>query len=175
MEFNENIAKTIEVSEYAKKFNVSVESELGSVGDEGIILSSKAIRDNMTKPNLAREFIDRTKCDALAIAIGNAHGPYVKYPDLDFERLSEINKEINMPLVLHGGSGTSVADFKTAISKGISKINVATAIHNAVGDTIKESNSGNYFSIAAEIEKQVYEVIKNHMLIFGSNERYKNE
>lgn len=167
-DFEENIRRTKEVTDYAHKYNVSVEAELGSVGNEGEQRSEKDINDNMTKSDMAHEFVDRTKCDALAVAIGNAHGPYVKYPQLDFNRLSEIERILDMPLVLHGGSGTSEADFKNVINRGISKINVATAVHNAAGKAMMDASNYNYFETVKVIESNVSEVIETHMRIFES-------
>jgi ketose-bisphosphate aldolase len=167
-DFEENIKRTKEVSAYAHRFNVSVEAELGSVGNEGETRSTKDIEDNMTKSQMAKEFVERTNCDALAVAIGNAHGPYVKYPSLDFNRLSEIHEILDMPLVLHGGSGTSEEDFKEVIRRGISKVNVATAIHNAAGEAMKDASNNNYFETVKQIEKNVEKVIETHMKIFES-------
>lgn len=168
-DFEENIRRTKEVTDYAHQFNVSVESELGCVGDEGSTDDGDLHQDSMTNILLADEYVNRTDCDSLAVAIGNAHGPYTKYPNLDFNRLENINQTVQLPLVLHGGSGTSVKDFQKTIAKGITKINVATAIHNAAGEAMKSSNSSNYFTISKAVENAVYEVVKEHIIIFGSN------
>ena len=84
-----------------------------------------------TDPVQARDFIDRTGADALAIAVGTAHGAYKLPPKLDFDRISEIAETISTPLVLHGGSGLSDSDFRTAVERGISKVNIFTDINQA--------------------------------------------
>ncbi len=167
-DFEENIRLTKEVVDCAKKHGVSVEAELGCVGDEGVAVDMEKIKDKLTVPSLAKEFVERTGCDALAVAIGNAHGPYIKTPNLDFQRLEDINSAVDVPLVLHGGSGISKEDFRKSISLGITKVNVATAIHQAVGNGIASINYKDFFKASKVIEKEVSEVIEAHMDNFMS-------
>jgi len=134
--FGENIALTKEVVELAKNYNVPVEAELGFIAKLGQDLKSE---DKYTKTEEVKIFIEQTKVDALAIAIGTAHGFYKETPKLNFERLSEIRKEIpNTALVLHGSSGIPHQDVKKAIEYGINKINVATEFKNIFMKSLKK-------------------------------------
>ncbi|WP_138269678.1 class II fructose-bisphosphate aldolase [Anaerofustis stercorihominis] len=144
LDFEENIALSKKVIDYASKCNVPVECELGRVGgkeDEIIVNDKDAL---LTDPDKALEFSDRTNCSSLAIAIGTAHGFYKKAPNLDFERLDKINKMVSVPLVLHGTSGTKDEDVKKAISLGMCKVNYATDLRAAftkgVRDCLKMEN-----------------------------------
>lgn len=120
--YEENVRQTREVVKMCHAVGVSVEAELGAVGgDEGGALYGHADESLFTDPQLARDFVDRTGIDALAVAIGNAHGKYRGEPKLDFPRLDAIRQQAAIPLVLHGGSGISDADFRRAIELGIHK------------------------------------------------------
>jgi fructose-bisphosphate aldolase class II len=130
--FEENVRQTQEVVNYCRDFNISVEAELGAVGgDEGGNLVGAANEALYTNVAQAKEFVDLTGIDTLAVAIGNSHGQYKGVPKLDFDRLRDINASVGIPLVLHGGSGLSVNDFQTAISLGICKINFYTGMSQA--------------------------------------------
>ncbi|MCC3146081.1 ketose-bisphosphate aldolase, partial [Halanaerobium sp. Z-7514] len=125
-EFEENIALTKKVVEAAHSVGVSVEAELGTIGgteDDHTVDEADAM---YTDPDQALEFVERTGVDALAIAIGTAHGVYKGEPELDFERLKKIKKLIDMPVVLHGASGISAEDLNTAVAYGVNKVNVNT-------------------------------------------------
>lgn len=127
-----NVKKVREMAEIAHSFGASIEAELGHVGNSG--------QDNMelddtdkfyTDPKQAKDFVEKTGVDALAISVGTAHGAYKRPPKLDFERIRTIAELLPIPLVLHGGSGLSDADFKKAIQEGISKVNIFTDINVA--------------------------------------------
>lgn len=132
--FEENICITKEVVEYAHAHGVQVEAELGRIG-----ATDKIETDNdecmYTDPEEAREFVERTNVDTLAVSIGTAHGVYpVKNPKIDLDRLKDIRKEVDIPLVLHGGSGLPAETVKEAIKVsggGVSKINIATDLELA--------------------------------------------
>ncbi|MCL5291755.1 MAG: class II fructose-1,6-bisphosphate aldolase [Actinobacteria bacterium] len=129
--FEENVTLTMKIVELAHEANVSVEAELGrlvGVEDEISVTEREA---SMTDPEKAREFVERTGVDSLAVSIGNAHGWYKGKPQLDFDRLKAINEVAGIPLVLHGGSGIPDEDIKKAISLGIAKINIDTEIRDA--------------------------------------------
>ena len=118
------------------------------------------------------EFIAKTGVDALAIAIGNLHGRYVATPKLNIDRLKEIAARNNMPLVLHGGSGTSEEDFKACIHNGISKINVATALQMAVTADVKayvEDPMANYIDMKGVITEATKKSVMDHIMLFESN------
>lgn len=128
LNFAENVAITARTVEYARKFGVSVEGELGRLGgrEENVDVSDR--NANMTDPGAVEEFVARTGVDALAIAIGNAHGFYKGTPKLDFDRLIAIRKLVDCGLVLHGGTGIPEPDFIRAVQCGMNKINVGTEL-----------------------------------------------
>lgn len=137
-EYEDNIKVTRDVVEFAHKQGVTVEAELGTVGgqeDERNVDAAKAL---LTVPDMALDFVKKTNIDSLAIAIGTAHGLYKLKPKLDFERLANIRKIIDIPLVLHGASGVSPEDTRKAIELGICKVNIATELKIPFADSIKE-------------------------------------
>jgi len=133
--YEENVRRVKEMADIAHSYGATIEGELGHVGDnEGSAEGSDHLADPsafFTDPKLAKDFVDKTGVDALAIAVGNAHGAYKLPPKLDFERIRTIASTVDVPLVLHGGSGLTDADFKQAIHDGISKVNIFTDINVA--------------------------------------------
>ncbi len=129
----ENIRITRKVVEMAKSFGANVEAELGFIAK----LGQKEDTDGFTKPEQARDFIAQTGVNALAVAIGTAHGFYKHEPKLDLERLSQINAITSIPLVLHGGSGIPDEMLRNAIKRGIVKVNLATDSKNAFMKELK--------------------------------------
>ena len=130
-DYEKNVAKVAEMVKICHAMGVTVEGELGHVGDnEG---SGKLANpsDYYTDPDMALDFVSRTGVDSLAVAVGNAHGDYKFPPKLDFERISVISEKTNLPLVLHGGSGLSDEDFRIAVKRGICKVNIFTDIDKA--------------------------------------------
>ena len=170
--FEENVRITSDVTRMAKAFGVDVEAELGKVGDVGVD-DDKA--DVFTDVAEAQEFISVTGVDALAVAIGNQHGKYVATPRLNIERLKELHSGCNMPLVLHGGSGTSEEDFKSCIHNGICKINVATAIQLGVTEDVQRylatASNPNYIDMKGVIVEASQRVVADHIRLFESNNR----
>lgn len=134
--FEENIALTSRVVAVAKPNGIPVEAELGKVGGKEDDLEADA--DTNTDPLEAKEFVERTGIDSLAVAIGTAHGFYVGTPKLDKERLAQIREVVEIPLVLHGASGLSDKDVVECIQRGICKVNFATELRVAYTDGIKE-------------------------------------
>ncbi len=130
----ENIAITKRVVKLAEKYNANVEAELGYVAKLG---QSKE-KVGFTEPAEAKYFVEETGVDALAVAIGSAHGFYKEEPKLDIERLSQIHGVVDAALVLHGGSGIPVPVLRRAIQNGICKINLATEIKNIFIATLKD-------------------------------------
>jgi fructose-bisphosphate aldolase class II len=173
--FEENVRQTAEIVRIARAAGVDVEAELGKVGDTGFggEGTGEATPDVFTDVEESAEFIAKTGVDALAIAIGILHGRYVATPQLNIGRLKEIAQRNNLPLVLHGGSGTSEEDFKSCIHNGISKINVATALQMAVTYAVRnyvtECPSANYIDMKDVIVKATCESVKQHILLFESN------
>ena len=123
--FEENIAVTAAVVKTASVFGVDVEAELGHVGNAGNAEDMEN-EDFLTNADQAAEFVERTGCGSLAIAVGNAHGNYVRRPNLDFERIRRIRSAVKIPLVMHGGSGIPAEQLQKAVSLGMSKFNIAT-------------------------------------------------
>ncbi len=134
--FEENIALTNRVVAVARPNDIPVEAELGKVGGKEDDLETEA--DTNTDPLQAKEFVERTGIDSLAVAIGTAHGFYVGTPKLDKERLEQIRNVVDIPLVLHGASGLSDQDVVECIQRGICKVNFATELRVAYTDGIKE-------------------------------------
>ena len=175
LSFEENVRQTAEIVRIAHAAGVDVEAELGRVGDTGFggEGTGEATPDVFTDVDDSAEFIRLTGVEALAIAIGNLHGRYVATPKLNIERLKEIASRNELPLVLHGGSGTSEEDFKACIHNGICKINVATALQMAVTDAVRkylsENESAGYIDTKSVIVAATKESVKQHMLLFESN------
>jgi len=136
--FEENIAQSAKVVEAAHSVGVSVEAELGQLGGTEDDVTVDEADATYTRPDEAVEFVARTGVDALAIAIGTAHGVYSGEPELDFERLEEINEKTDIPLVLHGASGVSDDDVRRAVQNGINKVNVNTDFQQAFTDRVKK-------------------------------------
>lgn len=140
---------------------------LGHVGQAAQDDNSNA--DLYTNVAQAKEFVERTGCDCLAIAIGTAHGAYPKgmIPRLDFDRLRELKEELDMPLVLHGGSGAGEENIKKAVACGINKINVCTDLFrhavNATIDTLKENPSIDYMDLCIAAQNAMKDFIRSYM------------
>lgn len=124
----ENIAALRTVVEMARPAGVTVEGELGAVGHVGTSSAEGQHGSTLTDPDQAAYFVKNSGVDCLAVSIGNAHGDYPALPQLDFDLLERIHRSVSIPLVLHGGSGTPDEDIRRALSLGIAKVNVATAL-----------------------------------------------
>lgn len=174
--YDENVKKVKEMADIAHSYGATIEGELGHVGDnEGSAEGSSHLSDPsqfFTDPRMAKDYVDKTGVDALAIAVGNAHGAYKLPPKLDFDRIRTIARTVNVPLVLHGGSGLTDNDFKQAIKEGISKVNIFTDINvTAVEAEFKKFSNmdkGIIDLIPAAVEAVKQEAEKK-MLLFGSN------
>ncbi len=171
----ENISKTKEIINLAKKYNASVEAEIGCVG--GSEDGSEEITVNCTSPAEAIKFVTETNVDALAIAIGNAHGNYKETPHLRFDILNKVKESVSVPLVLHGGTGILPEEFIKCRENGIKKINIATATFDSVEKSVRESynNSkinGYYDLQGAEVEG-AYKNALRHIEIFDCADKAK--
>src|SRR5690554_1372900 len=136
--FEENIELTRKVVEAAHAVGVSVEAELGQLGGVEDDISVDEEDATFTDPEQAVEFVEKTGVDALAIAIGTAHGVYSGDPKLDFERLKSIKEKIKIPVVLHGASGVLETDVKKAVSLGVNKVNINTDFQQVFNAKIRE-------------------------------------
>lgn len=167
--FEENIKRTREVVRLAEKYGATTEAELGLVGGSEDGSYDHGIR--CTNPDDAKLFCERTGIDALAVAIGNAHGNYPVAPKLAFDVLEEIHKKTEVPLVLHGGSGITDDDFQKAISLGIVKVNIATASFNKLTQRAEEylqsEGKHNFFSLNEAMVQGTYENVKHHIEVFN--------
>ena len=171
--FEENIARVKAVVERARKYSATVEAELGLVGGSEDGSCDHGIR--CTDPDDAVVYARETGIDALAVAIGNAHGNYPVAPTLAFDVLEKIHEKVDIPLVLHGGSGITDKDFQKAISLGIRKVNIATASFNSltahVEKYMESTDKHNFFDLNEAMVQGTYENVKKHILVF--NEPYQ--
>ena len=175
-DYDTNVAKVKEMAEIAHSYGATIEGELGHVGDnEGSAEGSSHLADPskfFTDPKLAKDYVEKTKVDALAIAVGNAHGAYKLPPKLDFERIRTIASTVDVPLVLHGGSGLTDNDFRQAIKEGISKVNIFTDINiaavKAEFSKFTDMNKGIIDLIPAAVEAVKQETIAK-MELFSSD------
>lgn len=133
-EYEENVRRVAEMAAIAHEYGATIEGELGHVGNNEGSDVQEDPSAFYTDPEQAKDFVERTKVDALAIAVGTAHGAYKLPPKLDFERIETIASTIDVPLVLHGGSGLTDEDFRHAIRSGISKVNIFTDINVAAAE-----------------------------------------
>lgn len=129
--YEENVANVAKMVEICHAMGATVEGELGHVGDNAGAGKLENPQDYFTDPDTAADFVAKTGVDALAVAVGNAHGDYAFPPKLDFERIETISKRTELPLVLHGGSGLADDDFRRAVTLGVSKVNIFTDIDKA--------------------------------------------
>ena len=193
--FEENVEITRRVVEVCHSAGIPVEAELGKVGgkedsldggDGGYTLSDEVrpvqrtmhsrVPFGYTVPEEAAEFAERTEVDSLAVAIGTAHGVYKGIPRLDVDRLSEIRKVVEVPLVLHGTSGVPDETVRECIERGICKVNYATDLRIAFTDGVKECLAANpkvfdpkkYGGAGRE---KVKEYVKGRILVCGSNQK----
>lgn len=180
--FEENASRTAEVTVYAHSKGLTVEAELGRVGNamvgnEADKVSDENPEDTLTLPEEVVEFVARTDVDALAIAIGTAHGVYKKTPTLRIDRLDRITQVCDKPLVLHGGSGTPDDQMKEAISHGITKINIFSDVLIALNSGLKSklnniSNPSTWPAyVFEEARENMKNVIREKIQLFGSNNR----
>ncbi|MBE5802054.1 MAG: class II fructose-bisphosphate aldolase [Clostridiales bacterium] len=173
--YEENVRKLAELTKIAHAFGATVEAELGHVGDNDRMEEDPSAQDPSafyTDPVQAKEFVDKTHVDALAIAVGTAHGAYRFTPKLDFDRIVAIRHAIpETPLVLHGGSGLSDEDFRQAIRCGIAKVNIFTDINVAGAKAIREAVQAEKCAMTDLMNLQV-EAVKaetmKKMRLFGS-------
>lgn len=169
----ENIRQTAEVKKLAAEYGADCEGEIGCVG--GSEDGSEDIAINCTSPKQALEFYEKTKVDALAVAIGNAHGNYKQAPKLRFDILEQTASLVGAPLVLHGGTGILPDDFRRCISLGINKINIATATFDSVEQSVRAAYEnaeikGYYDLQTAEVDG-AYKNAMKHIDVFGCSDK----
>ena len=174
--FEENIRRTREVVDALRNRNITVEAELGHVGNGwvGSGEGSESGPDILTEPDKVAEFVARTGVDALAVSIGTAHGVYIKAPRLDIDRLQKITAASDIPLVLHGGSGTPEDQLQAAIANGICKINIYSEMLTAWNTTMLEElqklpHMAAWHGVLRQApDAAMREVIREKIRLFGS-------
>ena len=179
LSFDENAKNTAIVTEYAHKKGITVEAELGHVGNASVGSISETGEDtdpgeSLTVPEEVAKFVEITDVDALAVAIGTSHGVYQKTPELRIDRLDEITAVCDRPLVLHGGSGTPDDQMQNAIHHGITKINIYSDVLYALNQGLKGylntmSNPSTWpFLVYEDAMKMMKEVVREKLRTFGS-------
>ncbi len=180
--FDENAKKTAEVTKFAHAKGITVEAELGHVGNASVGSISETGTDtdpgeSLTVPEEVKKFVEITDVDALAVAIGTAHGVYQKTPELRIDRLDEITAICDRPLVLHGGSGTPDDQMKNAIHHGITKINIYSDVLFALNQGLKNylntmTNPSTWpFLVYEDAIKMMKNVVREKLRTFGSSGR----
>ncbi len=163
LSFEENIAETKRVVDFYHPRGIPVEAELGHVGDPGDYEAVMASYD-YTDPSQAAEFVERTGCDALAVAIGNVHGPYSTTPRIAFDVLEAVRDAVDVPLVLHGASGIPDEDVKRAVGLGVAKVNIHAELGMAAMDAIREDLTTNFVNtqlrVRAALKQRALEKIE---------------
>jgi len=172
--FDVNCEKVKEIADLAHSYGASVEGEIGHVGEAGDITTAADLANAAkfhTKPEEAKEFVERTGVDALAVAVGTAHGAYKLPPKLDFDRIRAIAAAVDTPLVLHGGSGLTDDDFRMAIQAGIAKVNIFTDINVAAMEAVLRdfrSMKHGMLELLPSIRSAVKESTRAKLELFGS-------
>ena len=170
----DNISFTRQMVEVAHAAGISVEAELGHVGggdESGVNASVESV---LTRVEDAARFVAETGVDALAVSIGSVHGPYITKPNLEFERLRQLRDNLDIPLVLHGGSGIPDEDMRRLISTGIDKINVWTDIALAYMDAIKKkltnpAGPSPLHDVLGAGRLAAEEIVRERIRLFGSS------
>lgn len=171
--YEKNVRKVAQMASLAHSYGATIEAELGHVGDnpsEGMQADPSAF---YTEPDQALDFVTRTGVDALAIAVGTAHGAYKMAPKLDFERIRRIAGLLDCGLVLHGGSGLTDQDFRMAIDAGISKINIFTDINMAAAKAAHDGYAGGELLLTGlqpRMEEAVKQATIKKMTVFQNTE-----
>ena len=179
LDFENNAKNTAEVTDYAHAHGITVEAELGHVGNASVGSISETGTDtdpgeSLTVPEEVVRFVEITNVDALAVAIGTAHGVYKKTPTLRIDRLDEITAVCDRPLVLHGGSGTPDDQMQTAIGHGITKINIYSDVVGAMNKGLKNKlntmeNPATWpYLVFADAREQMKDVVAAKLRTFGS-------
>ncbi len=178
--FSNNVSLTKKVVKMSQKKNIAVQGELGAIlGKEGMTSVAKGkmnIEDYFTNPDQAKEFVEKTGIDTLAISIGTAHGNFHNDQKIDYQRLKEIRSAIKIPLVLHGGSGLNKRSYRKLIKNGISIINIDTNLRIAYKKALKKSIKKNnniidYRQILRPATDSVQKEVEKMIKIFGSNNK----
>ena len=176
--YDENLKSVAEMVKICHAMGATVEGELGHVGDNAGAGKLLKPSDYYTDPDQAVDFVQKTGVDALAVAVGNAHGDYKFPPKLDFDRISTISNLTSTPLVLHGGSGLSDDDFREAARRGVCKVNIFTDLDKAGRAGIEkglQSGAGTVMQLIPYEMEAMKAVVREKINLFGSANRISNE
>ena len=173
--YDQNVEITRKVVGMAKVCGISVEAEIGHIPfKEGAVeTGNDAYESGFTDPEVAARFVKDTGVDALAVAIGTVHGLYRSKPNLDLERLRKISGSVDIPLVMHGGTGVGEDGFRAAIANGISKVNIATDLSltgvHAIEKLVEEKKGNiHFYQMQDAARSSIVECVKDHIRIFGT-------
>lgn len=168
--FDENVHLTADVKRVARAFDIDVEAELGFVGS-GSKLEDFDNPNNHTNPDDVKHFVEMTGVDSLAISIGNGHGAYVKTPVLDFDRITAIKAQTDIPLVMHGGSDIPDEQIRESVLRGMSKFNIATEYSRALDTALKEVYDGQngYFGVLRAMEEKAKAYVAAKIKLLNPN------
>lgn len=173
-DYETNVRQVAQMVRICHAMGVTVEGELGHVGDNEGSGKLENPSDYFTDPEVAKDFVARTGVDSLAIAVGNAHGDYKFPPKLDFERIETIAQGTKLPLVLHGGSGLSDSDFRLAVRKGICKVNIFTDLDKAGKRGVEKGITAGAKTMMGLIPYELEEmkqVVREKINLFGAANR----
>ena len=175
LSYAENVAFTREMAALAQARGAAVEAELGRLTGSEDDVTVAAYEARLTDPMQAADFVARTGVEALAVCIGNVHGPYRDRPSLDFERLAAIRAAVSVPLVLHGASGLPESLVRRAITRGVCKFNVNTEVRAAYVDALREQlrddASADLVDLMTGAMDAMRAVVSDKMRLFGSRGR----
>ena len=169
--YEENLENVAEMVKICHAMGATVEGELGHVGDNEGAGKLSNPSDFFTDPAVAADFVRRTGVDALAVAVGNAHGDYKFPPKLDFQRITDISEITGVPLVLHGGSGLADSDFRQAVARGVSKINIFTDLDKAGKAGVEQGlreGAATLMQLMPHAIEAMSAVVRNKIELFGS-------
>ncbi len=168
--FEDNISITKKVVDYAHDHNVTVEAELGHVGSNDYGESDTLTESVYTEVEDVIEFVKKTNVDSLAISIGTAHGVYKGEPNINFDRLEQIRKLTDIPLVLHGGSSSGDENLNRCAMNGISKINIYTDFLNGAMNQINKDKPSQYVDLKVSATEGIKKILLNYFKVFNTKE-----
>ena len=165
--FEENVATTRKVVEYAHERGVTVEAEIGHVASNFDESDTETLYTTAAE---ASEFAKQSGCDSLAISIGTAHGVYKAkaIPEISFDSLAEIRKATSVPLVLHGGSGSGDDNLSRCAKEGICKVNIYTDLYLAAMKSLEEGDSSDYFKVLKNLKAGMNACLEHYYSVFGT-------
>lgn len=166
-DLQENIARTKQVVALAHEHNVYVEAEIGRVGAEDAEGPHALADISYTDVEQAKQLVEATQVDSLAVSVGTVHGTYQGTPHINFERLAELNQALRMPLVLHGGSGTGTDNLRRCAQGGIAKVNLYTDFITAALRQVREQNPDHWLKLLETGDEAMKQVLRHYYRVLG--------